>query len=125
MKYSLDASFVINYLKNQRTAVEFIDSLGTEAELILPIIAEAEVKYVNPDIGRFSELKGLKFDREDLQEFLQLLDFLKRNGELISMADIMIASQAIKKDSILVTFDQDFEKVEEYPGFEYKKLSTK
>jgi len=105
-------------------ATDFYNSLNSDSKVLIPIIAEAEVKYVEQNIGKFDEIDSIKFRRKDLAEFLKILDFLEERGERINMIDMVIAAQTVNEEAILITFDQDFEKLEEYPRFEYKKLSA-
>jgi len=123
-KYVVDSSFIINYLKDMEEATDFYNSLNSDSKVLIPIIAEAEVKYVEQNIGKFDEIDSIKFRRKDLAEFLKILDFLEERGERINMIDMVIAAQTVNEEAILITFDQDFEKLEEYPRFEYKKLSA-
>ena len=123
-KYTVDSSFIINYLKDREGATDFYNSLNSDSKVLIPIIAEAEVKYVKRNIGKFDEIDSIEFRRKDLTEFLKILDFLEERGERINMIDMIIAAQTVNREAILITFDQDFEKLEEYPRFEYKKLSA-
>lgn len=123
MKYLLDASAVIDYLKNQSQIAEILDHLEEGSKVILPVIAKAEVKYVNQDIGVFEKLETVSLEDQDLQEAIKILNFLERKGEKINMVDILIAANSIKENGKLITTDKDFEKLEDYEGFNYKTVT--
>ena len=123
MKYAMDSSAIIDYLKNREAIVKFLESLEY-SNIIVPIIAKAEVKYVNSDIGSFEKLQTVNLDDRDLQESMEILTYLEEKGERINMADILIAANAIKENSVLITADKDFEKLEDYKGFRYKTVTS-
>ena len=123
--YCLDASFIINYLNGVEKSRNFIEQLEKNDRILIPIIAKSEVKYSQKDIGRFEEIDTVKFADKDLKLSIKIVNHLEEFGDRISLFDTLIAAQSVKSDSTLVTFDQDFEKLEKYPRFEYKKLSAK
>jgi predicted nucleic acid-binding protein len=123
MKYTLDSSTVIDYLKNMGYITDFLESLENRSRLLLPIIAKAEVKYVNEDIGSFENLETIKLEDRDIQESMKILRFLENRGERINMIDILIAANTIKRNSTLITADKDFQKLEEYENFSYKTVT--
>ncbi|MFO7794155.1 MAG: PIN domain-containing protein [Candidatus Nanohaloarchaea archaeon] len=121
MKYALDSSAIIDYLKNETAIIEFLETLQ-DSNIVVPLIAKAEVKYVNREIGSFEKLETVNLDDQDLQEAMSMLTYLEEKGERINMADILIAANAIKENSVLITGDKDFEKLEDYEGFRYKTV---
>ena len=124
-KYCLDASFMINYLNGVEESRKFIEELKADDQILLPIIAKSEVKYSQKDIDKFDQLETIDFTDKDLDLSIKIVQRLEKDGNRTSLFDTLIAAQSVKTESTLVTFDQDFEKLEEYPGFEYKKLSRK
>lgn len=122
MKYALDSSAIIDYLKNETAIIEFLETLES-SNIVVPLIAKAEVKYVNREIGSFGKLETVNLDDQDLQESMSILTHLEEKGERINMADILIAANAINENLVLITRDKDFEKLEDYEGFRYKTVT--
>jgi predicted nucleic acid-binding protein len=123
MKFTLDSSTIIDYLKNKAYITDFLESLEDRSRLLLPVIAKAEVKYVNEEIGSFENLETIKLEDRDIHESMKILQFLENRGERINMIDILIAANTIKRNSILITADKDFQKLEEYENFSYKTVT--
>lgn len=115
---------MINYLNGVEKSKKFIEQLEENDRIFIPIIAKSEVKYSQKDIGRFEELDTVTFADEDLELSIKIVNHLEHSGDRISLFDTLIAAQSVKSNSTLVTFDQDLEKLETYPDFEYKKLSA-
>lgn len=123
MKYALDSSAIIDYLKNEPAIIEFLETLE-DSNIVIPLIAKAEVKYVNREIGSFEKLETVNLDNQDLQESMSILTHLEEKGERINMADILIAANAINENSVLIAADKDFEKLEDYEGFTFKTVPS-
>ncbi|MBS3174804.1 type II toxin-antitoxin system VapC family toxin [Candidatus Woesearchaeota archaeon] len=61
-------------------------------------------------VHKFNMLKVSKRTAEILAELKQKYD---KNGEMLPLADLLIASQTIENGGILVTLDTDFRRIEE------------
>ncbi len=56
----------------------------------------------------------ISIDNKVILEYCELYDKLKREGSLISDADLIIAATAMSRNLVLVTRDKDFERLRKY-----------
>jgi predicted nucleic acid-binding protein len=115
-RLSLDSSFIISYLSGDQKAKSFLEQLEYE-ELFLPSIVEMEVKWGKREISKFEDLEKVGFDSSDVQKTIEMKEHLKQKGEMINRLDLMIAAQASRAQTVLVTQDKDFEKLEDFGNF--------
>ena len=121
-KWSLDASFIIDFLSGRKYAKKTLEG-GDYSKIVIPSLAKAEIKWSQKDIKDFEKLETLKFGSEEIGKCLEIKSFLEEKGEMINKIDIMIAAQCITSSSILVTRDKDFKNLEEYQEFRQINLA--
>ncbi|PSH02454.1 MAG: PIN domain nuclease [Nanohaloarchaea archaeon QH_8_44_6] len=118
--YFADSTFLIDLAKGVKEA----KSIRKKAKII------STSKLCVYELAKFSELDLDKVD-ENKTEHLELGDIrkagdiyreLRRRGEMINQIDILIASQAIKRDKKLLTADSDFKKIEDVETRFYREI---
>lgn len=118
-KLILDSSFVIDYLKDRGHATSYYERLE-EPQILISALVKMEVKRGSRQIGKFDQLDTVPFDDNHMDRSLDMINFLKRKGEIINKLDILIAAQSSQENAKLVTTDQDFEKLQAYEGFQFE-----
>lgn len=122
-KWSLDASFMIEFLSGNENAAELLENQEYD-KLIVPSIALMEVKWAAEDVGKFDELEVQEFGAEEVEELLEIKEYLEKKGSMINKLDLMIAAQAITSNYTVVTRDSDFQELEYYKDFQHINLDT-
>ncbi|QGA80806.1 type II toxin-antitoxin system VapC family toxin [Candidatus Nanohalobium constans] len=122
-KWSLDASFMIEFLSGNEKAAKLLENQEYD-KLVIPSIALMEVKWSDKDIGKFDELEVKEFGKEEVEELLEIKEYLEKNSSIINKLDIMIAAQAVTSNSTVVTRDNDFQELEDYKDFQHINLDT-
>ncbi len=122
MKYFLDTSQVVYYLRQENRVVDDLQSRKDEG-LALSIISVAELyegifratdsEQAERALKDFlSEVTVLNIDEETARIFGQERARLRQIGTPVSDLDLLIAATAIHHDLTLLTTDRDFERVE-------------
>ncbi len=119
-KLALDSSFAINLLRDRAEAASTYER-NRHNRIVFPSVAKLEVAWGGP-IGDLKELEVSSFGDAEVREVLTMREFLEENGDMMNRLDLMIAAQATCINAELLTFDEDFEKLEDYRGFEYRKV---
>lgn len=119
-RYALDASFVIEFLNGGKTASEFLMK-NQESRKLIPSPAELEIRRGLENMRSFEKLETVSFGSEEVKTALELIDCLEDQGEMIGLVDVMIASICVENSLKLLTFDEDFEKID-YEEFECRFL---
>ncbi|MEK7521188.1 MAG: type II toxin-antitoxin system VapC family toxin [Patescibacteria group bacterium] len=115
MKYFVETSAIINFLKNKENAVSFIESL--EGELTSSFVCLAELyegiyRVNNPKelekgvllfFTGLGEVYGL--DQDIAKNFGQIRAELKKKGEVIEDIDILIAATCVAQNLTLITYN--------------------
>jgi len=116
-KHSLDSSFIISYLSKKEIAGKFLEELEYDT-ILLPSIAELEVKWGKSDISKFENLDKIRFGKDEVETVVEMKKHLELKGEMINRLDIMIAAQSYEQDTTLITGDRDFKKLDDFQNFE-------
>ncbi|AJB41613.1 MAG: type II toxin-antitoxin system VapC family toxin [Thermofilum sp.] len=110
MKRLIDTSVLVDNLKT-----------GVFEEGVLSVITLIEVLRGVPEEKRESvkslleESYGmLNLDNRTILAYCKLYSKLRRKGELVPDADLLLAATAIAHDLVLVTKDRHFERLEKY-----------
>ncbi len=122
MKYLLDTSQVVYYLRQETRVVDDLQSRKGEG-LAVSIISVAELyegifRATNPEEAEralkefLSEATVLSVDEDAARIFGQERARLRQVGRPMSDLDLLIAATAIRHDLTLLTADRDFERVE-------------
>lgn len=119
----LDTSFLIDVLGGRDAAREVMEDLDDRGALatVTPIAA-AEL-WVGANLGPVAEYEAtaelldsltmLEFSRRSARRAGELQATLKRDGEVLAFTDCMIAAIAMEHDEVLVTRDDDFERIDD------------
>jgi len=110
--YALDTSFIINFLRGNERAREVYEEIKG-GKLVVPAPVLMESLRGADDIGEFQRLETLEFGKAEAGEATDLISYLEEKGEMIGILDIMIAATASTTDAKIVTYDQDFQKLDE------------
>ena len=120
----LDSDIIINFLRRRDSAVKKIKELkNKEVKLSTTTINTFEQlggfidseKY-SPDIFNdfLNNINILHFDFESSKKAAEIFEHLRAKGELLDLADIMIAATAISNDETLLTGNvKHFERIPE------------
>jgi tRNA(fMet)-specific endonuclease VapC len=122
MSYLVDTDWVIDYLKARTQAVQLLQSLASEG-LSISIITYGEVYegiVDSPDSARherglldlLSWVEVITLTQSSMKLFAELRSDLRRQGQLITDFDLLIAATAIEKNLTLITRNRrHFERV--------------
>lgn len=121
--YAFDSSFIINFLSGDERAAEFYHGLKAK-RLAVPAPVKLETLRGVKSLEVFEKLEKPGFKDEEASEALKLLEFLEEEGEMIGIMDLMIASIAATNSLTVISYDQDFSKLEGYDGFEYELVQS-
>jgi len=123
-KSLLDTSILIAFLKGEEDVVAKVEEYLEEFDrLSLSIITYYEIlrglKYIDNEkkLRDFEELMDkseiITLDREIIEKASEIYAGLKRRGELIEDADILIAASCLVKGMVLVTDNEEhFRRIE-------------
>ena len=122
MRYLLDTSQVVYYLRQKQGVVDDLQSRKSEG-LAVSAISVAELyegvfRATDPEEaervlkGFLSEVTVLVVDEEIGRVFGQERAKLRQVGTPMSDLDLLIAATALRHDLTLLTADRDFERVE-------------
>lgn len=117
----LDTSFLIDVLDGHDAARRTMDDLDERgAHATVTPVSAAEL-WVGANLGSVAEyetaaalldsLTWLEFSRDCARRAGKLQASLKRDGEPLAFTDCMIAAIALENDEVLVTRDDDFERI--------------
>lgn len=120
----LDSDIIIGFLKNNKETVNKIKNLQeNEIEISTTSINSFEVyrgfvNYKKDSIDKFERfllgLKILNFNKEASKKAAEIFEELRTKGELLDLADIMIASIAvINKETLLTNNINYFKRIPE------------
>jgi tRNA(fMet)-specific endonuclease VapC len=120
VSYLLDTNIVSYILRGNFPAVRRrilhtpVDSLAistvTEAELRYWALCRPNSPRTQVGVADFlARVQSLPWDSEAAIAFAVTRALLKRNGQVLSSADLMIAAHALSRDLTLVTHDRAFE----------------
>lgn len=119
--YALDSSFIINFLAGDKKAAKAIQDINS-SNLIMPAPARLETKRGTKNLGGFEQLEVKSFGEKESETALKIIKHLEKEGEMIGIIDVMIASIATTNSAKIITFDSDFNNLEKFEGFEYRCL---
>ena len=122
-RYTLDSSFVINFLSGDEAAAKKVQDISSEY-LLVPAPSKLETERGVDDIGAFKELQVGEFGEEAAEEALRIVEFLENEGEMIGILDVMIAAIAVTSSATVLTYDSDFRKLEDFSGFDCEILEN-
>ncbi len=122
MKYLVDTTWVIEYLRGNQTIIQRLQSYSDEG-LAIAIVSLAElyegVFLSNNPAGNETILKDfltgvtiLGIDEEVCIIFGREMARLRQGGMAVGDMDALIAATALRHDLTLLTADRDFERVE-------------
>ena len=122
MKYLVDTTWVIEYLRGNQTIIQRLQSYSDEG-LAIAIVSLAElyegVFRSNNPAGNETILKDfltgvtiLGIDEEVCIIFGREMARLRQVGMAVGDMDVLIAATALRHDLTLLTADRDFERVE-------------
>lgn len=117
-KSLLDTSILIAFLRGEKSVVTKVDTYLDEFDdLSLSIITYYEILRGLRYIGNKRELRDFEelmdkseiitLDREVIRKASEIYVELKKKGELIGDADILIAASCLFKNMVLVTDDEE------------------
>lgn len=120
----LDSSIIIDFLRNKQETLNKIRKLyESNAELSTSSINVFELlkgalrssKETPEKVYSFlSNIKILNFDSESAKKSAEIFEELRKRGELIDIADLMIASVVIMNNETLLTDNRKhFERISE------------
>jgi tRNA(fMet)-specific endonuclease VapC len=121
--YLLDTNIVSYFVRGNYPAVRkrvisisadlLAVSAVTEAELRFWVTSHPSSTRIRLGVHDFlSDVPSLHWDSSAAQSYANTRDLLKRNGRVLSTADLMIAAHALSLGLTLVTHDQVFSFVE-------------
>ena len=122
MKYLLDTTWVVEYLRGNREVVARVQELQNQG-LAVSIISVAELYE---GVFRSNNPRGNEAALQDLLSAVTVLDLtldickvygeekakLLKKGSVIGAVDLLIAATSIYHDLTLLTADHDFERIE-------------
>ena len=114
--YSLDSSFVINFLGGNQKATRWLEGRTDEDRFFLPSLAEAEVRRGVDDLGEFEKLEVQELGSEEAKLFSEISKELRSKGSSAGALDCLIAATAASNSSVLVSFDSDFKTMKGISG---------
>lgn len=117
----LDTSFLVDYLKNQKYTLNYLEENEEEAFYASSItfyeLYRGEYKIGKENLEGIKEnlnwLKEAKFDNKAAEEAAEIESKLEKKGEKINLADVIIAGTAKSRGSKLVSTDTDFTNIDE------------
>lgn len=106
----VDTSVLINWLRKGEFREGYISVISL-IEVLRGIPAEkrSEVKATLEEV-----YKVVPLDNEVILEYCSIYEALKRRGQKIPDADLLIAASAKAKNLMLLTLDKEFEKLQEF-----------
>lgn len=117
VSYTLDTDIVIEVLKGTETAVERMNALPIETSICITGLTVYELykgvfsigeRRREQDVEEFIEnVEILQLDEDIERKAGEIYADLRKKGELISDADILIATIVLANDSVLVTNNTD------------------
>ncbi len=117
VSYTLDTDIVIEVLKGTETVVERMNALPIETSICITGLTVYELykgvfsigeKRREQDVKEFIEnVEILQLDEDIERKAGEIYADLRKKGELISDADILIAAIVLANDSVLVTNNTD------------------
>lgn len=109
----LDSDIIIDFLKNNKEIVDKILDLQKKEENITTTsiscfeIYRGFINFKKDSIDRFerflSNIKIIDFDKDSSFKAAEIFEVLKSRGEILDLADIMIASIVITNNERLLT----------------------
>jgi len=123
MKYLLDTTWVVEYLRGNQEVIARIQELQEEG-LAVSIVSVAELYE---GVFRSNNPSGNETALKDLLTAVTILDLtpdickvygeekakLLQKGTVIGALDLLIAATALNHDLVLLTADRDYERVED------------
>jgi predicted nucleic acid-binding protein len=126
----VDTDILIDFLNNKKEAVEKIDELRENNALSTTSINSFELLKGKAELSKNSKEDSIDillnnlfiygFDFEASKKAANMFKELKRNGNLIDFADMMIASICIANDETLLT--RNIKHFERIPGLKIEKI---
>lgn len=115
--FTLDTDIVIEILRGNETAVNKMESLPQETLIYITGLTVYELykgilyigsKKLEEDLENFMQSVGvLQLDSYIERKAGEIYAYLKKKGEIISDADILIAATVLVNDSVLVTNNKE------------------
>lgn len=112
MTLLLDTSAIIEYMRQNPSAVEIIDG---EEDISISVMSHYEVligiqnkKARESAETFFQRFPLLTVTKQDSDKAIRLYEFLKSEGKMINMVDILIAAQCDNGGMDILTRDRDF-----------------
>ncbi|MEK6890778.1 MAG: PIN domain-containing protein [Nanoarchaeota archaeon] len=120
----LDSDVLINFLRNDPNTVKLIQNLRSKGnKLSITSINSFELLKGIPSYSNFEKINIIKFlnnfniynfELNSSKKAAEIFENLKTKGEMIDLADIMIASIVITKNERLITNNlKHFEKIKD------------
>ena len=111
---TLDTNIITAFLKNDLRVVEKVsDYLESFDKLTINIISYYEILRGLKDLGNEKKLRKfddfiqenelISIEKETIETAAEIYAYLKKKGNLIEDADILMASTAIVEDLVLIT----------------------
>jgi tRNA(fMet)-specific endonuclease VapC len=122
MPYIIDADWIIQALKGQQQAVGILEQLAGDASYVSwATVAEVyEVAFKSPDphayLAYLREFllpyRMIGLDESIAERFAEIRSLLRRQGQLISDFDILLAATALQLDLTVLTYNsRHFERI--------------
>ncbi len=115
--FTLDTDIVIEILRGNETAVNKMESLPQETLIYITGLTVYELykgvlyiesKKLEEDLENFMQIvEVLQLDSYIERKAGEIYAYLKKKGEIISDADILIAATVLVNDSVLVTNNKE------------------
>lgn len=119
----LDTSFLIDVLDGHEAARAVMEELDERSTIGTVTPVSAAELWVGANLGSVAEYEAsaelldslvlLEFSRDCARRAGKLQAALTRDGEPLGFTDCMIAAIAMENDEVLVTRDDDFERIGE------------
>lgn len=118
-KYCLESNFIIDLLNGKNNAVQLYEEIKN-APLAITSVALFEIlrgKEQNQNkIRRFEELRQkmtvLPFGEKEAEEASQIEKAIHQKGQTISPLDLLIGATAKTNETILVSNDSDYNRID-------------
>ncbi|MFB6216677.1 MAG: type II toxin-antitoxin system VapC family toxin [Candidatus Aenigmatarchaeota archaeon] len=110
-KYSLDSSFLIDYLQGKEHARKRYSAIESSSVVAIPSLARAEVERGLDVESGLAKLGNIPFGDEEIRRTGKFFGYLDEQGNEMKAVDVLIAATAAANHSILLTCDADFEKL--------------
>ncbi len=117
MNILLDSSAIIGFLRgrdNVKSEVDAADEVYTSSLCVFEVLlgdAYSRLKGLNPKSHALSFFEGtavVPFNMDDAKRASEMQALLVSKGKRINGLDVLIAASAVRVDSVIITYDQDY-----------------